>query len=486
MSPTAEHLIRSEFTSFVRKAYRHDHLARLGKEPYVDYLCHELDRVAEGKTRRLVINLPPRHLKSFLAGVYLPSARIMVITYSEELAQRITYQIRLVLRSPWYRALFQTRVAKDRSQAGDFATTKGGSVFATSIGGALAGRGADLIIFDDPLDLKDAGNIDRIELVNQRFDSLVMSRLNNPKTGCVVIIAHRLNEKDLSAHVREQGGWHRVVLPLIAMRKKTYDLGYGTWVRQCGELLRPGIFTPKQLRQLRQNTINPDFELFYQQGVGGRAHLTIKAKHFGSFDLNSIGHLPVVLSIDPGLRGGASRSYCVIQAWSRRDETHLLLEQWREQCGYKGLRSAYWRFARKFRPGVALIEATANGPALISDAKRRQVPGVVEITPDRRSKGARLLAHVPLIRKSRILLPESASWRADYIKELASFPSTPFDDQVDATTQYLDWIAANAVPPLPPERAVVAGVSSQGILLNTTGSAVVGWTRGGVMVKGRK
>jgi hypothetical protein len=86
----------------------------------------------------------------------------------------------------------------------DFATVQGGGVYAASVGGALSGRGGDIIIFDDPLNIDDANNLDQIERVNRRFDSLVMSRLDNPKTGKAVIIAHRLHPDDLSGHVRKR------------------------------------------------------------------------------------------------------------------------------------------------------------------------------------------------------------------------------------------------------------------------------------------
>ena len=127
---------------------------------------------------------------------------------------------------------------------------------------ALAGRGAELIVFDDPLDLKDASNEVRTELVNQRFDSLVVSRLNNPATGRIVIIAHRLNDNDLSAHVLQQGGWHHVALPLVATKRQTYDLGYALWRRPRGDVLRPDAFSNKLVERLKTTAINPDFELY--------------------------------------------------------------------------------------------------------------------------------------------------------------------------------------------------------------------------------
>jgi predicted phage terminase large subunit-like protein len=493
MLSSVEKLVRDDFTSFVRKVFREEHDGlKLGKEKYLSYLCHELEQVAGGDTRRLVINLPPRHLKTFLGAICLPawvlaknpSARIMVITYSEQLAELITYSVRRVLRSGWFKDIFKVRVAKDRAKAGDFATTNGGGVFATSVGGALAGRGADLIIFDDPLDLKDAGNDRQIDIVNQRFDSAIMSRLNNPKTGRVVIIAHRLNDKDLSAHVRELGGWRHIALPLVATRTRKYDLGYENWVRKPGVLLRPGSHTAKQLRHLQANTINPDFELFYQQGRGGGTRLAIKERHFTSVEATPPLRLPVILSVDPSQRGGPANSYCVIQAWNPCGGYHFLQVQWREQCNFERLKQVYWNFVKSLRPSVVLIEATANGPALISDAKRRQSPSVIEVIPDGRSKAARLLEHVPLIRRHGIRLPEAANWRAAYVEELVEFPSSPFDDQVDATTQYLDWISKNGVPTLPPERAIARGVTAHGLPI-VGGKGIAMEARGIVTVRRR-
>jgi predicted phage terminase large subunit-like protein len=127
-----------------------------------------------------------------------------------------------------------------------------------------------------------------------------------------------------------------------------------------------------------------------------------------------------------------------------------LLDQWRELCGYDDLLERYRYFVRHYRPSVALIEATANGPALIAYATRKRLVRVEEITPDNRSKAARLLVHKSFIRRQHVRLPEYAPWRADYIKEFVEFPYGPFDDQIDAATQYLDWIAVNPIPDRPP------------------------------------
>jgi predicted phage terminase large subunit-like protein len=477
----SKHLIRKDFESFVRKAFSECHDGKkLGREKYIQLLCHELNRVADGDEKRLVINLPPRHLKTFLGAVCLPAwilahapaSKIMVITYGDQLAELITYEIRRILVSAWFKKLFTTRIAPDRTKVGDFATTKGGGVFATSVDGQLAGRGADLIIFDDPIDLKDAGNIKRIEHVNRRFDSAILSRLNNPKEGRVVIIAHRLNDKDLSAHIKEQGGWRRIVLPLIATRARDYKIGSDTWHRRSGTLLRPGSHTPKELSRLQKTAINPDFELFYQQGRGSGQRIAIKPTHFARFYPSPAPQQPVILSVDPGQGDGPQNSYSVIQAWMPVEGHHDLLEQWREQCDYFDLKKAYYRFVRRFRPAVCLIEATASGPALMSDVSRKLARRIEEITPDGRSKAARLIPHVPLIRAGGVRLPEGGVWCPEFIQEFVEFPVGPSDDQIDAATQYLDWISVNPIPEPQPADGIAQGTSSSGRPLTPAS----GWT----------
>jgi predicted phage terminase large subunit-like protein len=470
-----EELIRKDFASFVRKAFSDDHGGtKLGHEPYIDYLCFELDKVAKGDTKRLVVNLPPRHLKTFLAAIYLtawvlahrPAAKIMVVTNNDKLAEYITYHIRRILQSPWFRKVFKTRLAEDRARVGDFATTQGGEVFATSVGGIIAGRGGDLIIVDDPLDIKDAGNIRQIEVVNGRFDTGIISRFDDSRSGSVIIIAHRLNPNDLSAHVLAQGGWRHVVLPLVATRKRIYDLGYGTWCRKQGDLLRPGSHSAKQLLQLRTTTINPDFETFYQQGVGSGAQIRILREHFKMVSMRDYRTLPVVVSVDPGQSDRSSASFSVIQAWVRDEgNNHLLLDQWREQCRYRELQSAFWRFVRRFRPALCIIEQTANGPALIEEATRKTWLKVIPIIPDGRPKTARLVTHSGTIQKGRIQLPALATWLEAYIAEFLKFPHGRNDDQIDATTQYLDYMSAKPNLALPPQRALVALGINRGALL---------------------
>jgi predicted phage terminase large subunit-like protein len=490
----ANTLIRTDFSSFVRKAFRHAHDGtKLGDHAYVDYLCHELQKVAENETQRLIINMPPRHLKSFVGAKCLaawtlgrePSTHVLVVTYSETLANEIAYGIRSIMQSSWYKDVFKTRLADDRTKVTDFATTQGGRVFAASIDGSITGHGADLLIFDDPIDIDKADDLEHIKKINARFDSKVMSRLNNAKKSRVVVIAHRLNERDLSGHLKEQRGWRQISLPMIAKRSQTYDVGHGEWRRKKGDRLRPDAFGKKEIKRLEKTALAPDFETLYQQNPGGAGSLRLKRAYFAPYETAPL-NMPTVLSVDPGQRGGKDNSFSTIQAWCPFGPFHALVEVWREQCNYETLRATYMRFIRKHRPVAAVIEATAMGPQLISDVAGRGQAQVVEIVPDGRSKVERLIEHLPTIRKKRVLLPEHAEWREAYLEEMLNFPNGKFDDQVDATTQYLDWIAKNRSLPTPERRGVAAGVNSMGHRVSSVSVGVTSECHGGIFQAGRR
>lgn len=287
-----EVLLKSKFLAFALKAFA---TLNRGKKiivhPFVKLLAEELELVADGTTKRLVITVPPRHLKTFLASICLaawilahqPSAKILLLSYGQELADKIAFGIRSILLSGWFLKIFKTRIAKDRHRLMDFVTTAGGGVRSVSIEGGVTGLGADFILVDDPLQIKDCDNIKQLERIQQLFESEIRSRLDNPKKGAIVITAHRLSEVDLPGYVLRQGGWKHLTLPMIAPRSRTYRFGDGeVWRRIRGSLLRPDAFTTRHIRELRASK-RPGFETLFQQNPGGDDHLRIKAEHFSTF-----------------------------------------------------------------------------------------------------------------------------------------------------------------------------------------------------------
>ena len=469
MNTHVDDAIRSNFLAFAIKAF-----AQLypGKElvvhPYVKFLACHLDAVATGKRRRVVITLPPRHLKTLLASICLPawilahrpSARILILSYGQELADKIAYSIREILRSAWFRRLFKARIA--RRLLTDFITTANGCVRSVSIEGSVTGFGADIIIVDDAVQIKDCDNEKQLRRVNGLFDSEIYTRLDNPKKGAIVIVAHRLAEDDLPGHVLQEGGWKALRLPLIAPRRCTYEIDDLVWERHKGDLLRADAFTVRDVERLRSMT-RPGFETLQQQNPGARDRVHIRAEHFGVFVPATVPpDRPVVLSIDPGQRGGPTNSFSVVQAWALHEGQYLLLDTWRKQARYAEFRDVVRLFKRKYRPSVILVEATGQGPALISDIRTEQGMEIVPINPHD-DKVSRLRKHVNAIRGGLVALPEGARWVAEFIDELIQFPYGHFDDQVDALTQFLDWIAAHPQLAMRPARAIAVAINSSGV-----------------------
>jgi hypothetical protein len=220
MNKGLQQALAEDFLVFAQKAFR-----AMKGNPMPNYLFLELlaDRIgdfAQGKGRRLIVNMPPRHFKTWMGSICLPawilarnpSARILIVSYGEELAKTIAEGMRAIMRADWYLAAFkQTRLAKRKLD--NISTTMGGAVRSVSIEGDVTGFGADYILVDDPIEIKHADNIRRLERVNELFDNEVFSRLE-PENGNVLVLAHRVNEEDLSGHLLKSGGWKHLKLPL--------------------------------------------------------------------------------------------------------------------------------------------------------------------------------------------------------------------------------------------------------------------------------
>ena len=271
-------LLRCDVLTFANQAHVELYGARLGEDWYLRLLAYDVERIVSGETNRYLANLPPGHGKTFFFSVVLaalvlgrnPSARILIVSYGEELATEICRKIRAILQASWYRETFpKTILAKDQKAARNFATTAGGRVFATSLDGAITGVRCDYLLVDDPVQIRDSGNCSYLASVNARFDTDLVSRLNNPRTGTIVVVHHRLNQADLTAYLQNRRSWVHRTLPLVASEDRDFQLRNGVWRRNKGDILRPDAYTPDYIAELRENTGPPGFAPLYQQCFDG-------------------------------------------------------------------------------------------------------------------------------------------------------------------------------------------------------------------------
>src|SRR5205814_1914184 len=247
-----EVLLRQDFAAFAGRCFPDlNPQAQLALNWHLEVIAAKLMEVWQGKIRRLIINLPPRHLKSLMASVAFPawclghdpSAQLLCVSYAQDLADKLARDCRSIMMSPWYPRIFPTRLAPHRQAVQEFLTTRQGYRLATSNGGVLTGRGADIILIDDPLKPEEALSAAQRKAANDWFDHTLYSRLNDKRHGAIVIIMQRLHEDDLIGHVLAQEPWEVVRFPAIAETDEVHPIET-IWEPRCftrrqGEALHP-------------------------------------------------------------------------------------------------------------------------------------------------------------------------------------------------------------------------------------------------------
>src|SRR5499433_3554354 len=260
-------VLRSDLSFFAQRCFAElNPQAAFAMNWHIDVIAAKLTAVRDGKIRRLIINLPPRHLKSSMASIAFPawclghdpSAQILSVSYAQDLADKLARDCRTIMTSPWYRQIFPTRLAPHRQAVQEFITTRQGYRLATSNGGVLTGRGADIILIDDPLKPEEALSDTQRQAANEWFSHTLYSRLNDKRHGAIVIIMQRLHEDDLVGHVLAQESWEVLRFPAIAEEDEVHEIetiwGPRTFARRRGEALHPDREPLETLDRIRRTT----------------------------------------------------------------------------------------------------------------------------------------------------------------------------------------------------------------------------------------
>ncbi|WP_243288760.1 phage terminase large subunit [Geothrix terrae] len=420
---------------------------------HLDLIADQLEACRRREIRRLIINVPPRSMKSILASVAFPafwlghdpSAQILCASYGQDLAEKLSLDCRQVIGSDWFRAIFPTRLSRTRNAAHEFITTANGSRMATSVGGVVTGRGADLIIIDDPLKPEEAVSDLQRQKVNDWYDSTLFSRLNSKDQGVIVVIMQRLHLNDLVGHLAERGGWEVLSLPAIAEGPEEWHFrtmqGPQCHMRTPGDLLHPERESQAVLNELRSNLGEYDFASQYQQSPVPKGGALVKENWLMVYDpLQQPEHFDqMILSWDTANKPSEFADFSVCTAWGVKGKAIYLVDVLRKKLDYPGLKQAVKEMSERWRPTKVLIEDKASGTQLVQELFSEGVSGVEGVKPEG-DKIMRMHAQTGFFEQGRVYLPSQAPWLEDYRKELLSFPVGKMDDQVDATSQALKWI----------------------------------------------
>lgn len=442
-------LCRRSLSYFAKSAW---HLIEPGREYrhgwHIDAICEHLEAVTRGEIRNLLINMPPRCMKSSLVSVFWPAwvwtfapeMRWLFASYAESLSVRDSTKCRRVIQSDWYQKRFGQvfKLTGDQNQKQKFENNRTGHRIATSVGGAGTGEGGDFIVCDDPHKAGDVTSETMRESVLDWWDGEMSSRGNDPKTVCKVIVMQRLHEKDLSGHVLEQGGYEHLCLPMeYDGNDKFTSIGWFDPRIEEGELLWPERFGPIEIAEskLRMGSLEAAGQL--QQYPAPPTGNIIK-RDWIKFHSHT-DFCEYLISWDMAFKGTSSSDYCagVVIGLRPRDTSFYVVEIFRERMDFVQQIAAMKKFRLKYPNSTVLIEDAANGTA-ICQALKTEMLGLIPIRSID-SKENRLLSIAPNFEASNIYFFDSIEIR-EGIEEIVKFPNARHDDVVDALTQGIIYL----------------------------------------------
>jgi predicted phage terminase large subunit-like protein len=419
---------------------------------HIEVIAAKLQACFQGKIRRLIINVPPRHLKSLCASIALPAwwlgheptAQILCVSYGQELSDKLARDCRTIMMSPFYQSVFSTRLSAQKQAVQEFMTKSQGFRVATSVGGVLTGRGGDVIIIDDALKPEEALSETQRRACNAWYDHTLVSRLNDKQTGCIILIMQRLHEDDLVGHVLAQEHWEIVRFPAIAEQDEehvvTTAVGVARFGRRTGEVLHPERESKETLDQIRRTLGEYNFAGQYQQAPAPFGGGMIKEEWFQRYLPNQLPDKfdQIVQSWDTANKPAELNAFSVCTTWGVKDNRFYLLHVLRKRLDYPSLKRAVREQWLEHQATVILIEDKASGTQLIQELIEEDVHAVTRFKPEG-DKLMRLHAQTGAIENGFVYVPNNAHWLPEYLHELTTFPAGKFDDQVDSTSQFLAW-----------------------------------------------
>lgn len=446
---SANDYYNKHFTTFLGQSF---HTVNPGAEYlhnwHIDAIAEYLEAARRSEITRLIINMPPRSLKSVCVTVGFsawlmgkdPRTRILSASYSHALSVKHALDTRLVLSSAWFQRNFpECRIARGENQKQKLVTTLRGFRFATSVGGTATGEGGDVLIVDDPLNPTQALSKTMREHANTWFDQTFSTRLNDKKTGRIVVVMQRLHPEDLSGHLLAKGGWEHLKLPAIAEAKQVIHFGrMPPKVRKTGDILHEAREGIELLARAKNELGSFAFAAQYQQEPLHADSAMLAAHWIKRYDHPPETFGRIIQSWDTAIKAHRKNDASACLTFGEHEGNHYLIDVLTLRAEYPELKRTLIQQAKRWDANTILIEDRASGQSLLQDLFRETrlplIPRNVKV-----DKITRLAQISPNIEAGRLHLPKRAPWLAEFEAELFAFPHAPHDDQVDALTQYFNW-----------------------------------------------
>lgn len=419
---------------------------------HIQKIAQVLEECRLGKKRRVIINLPPRSLKSHLASIafpawllgHNPSEQIICVSYGQDLADTLGGHCRTLISSGFYQRLFRTRLAPRKQAVHDFFTTEQGFRMATSVGGVLTGRGADFLILDDPLKPDEAMSETQRNATNDWYKHSLLTRLNDKRTGCIIIIMQRLHEDDLVGHVLKTDDWEVLRFPAIAERDETHEIRWfnkvRTVTRKAGAALHAEREPLETLHSIKAVLGEYQFAGQYQQAPAPLEGGIVKRHWFKRYAPHELPQKCEMIfqSWDTANKAAEIHDFSVCTTWGVYQKHLFLLNVLRKRMEYPELKRTVISHAQFYNAQHVVIEDKASGTQLLQELKYDGFDRAVGFKTEG-DKQIRMFTVTSTIENGLVHVPEIAEWAESYLYELTLFPNGTFADQVDSTSQALGW-----------------------------------------------
>jgi predicted phage terminase large subunit-like protein len=444
-------LLRNDLNSFINKAFDtinpgisympNWHIALIGEY---------LNRVRKGQIKRLIINMPPRALKSVCVSVAWPAwllgqdptMRIMVASYSQMLSIKHSMDCRTIMEADWFKDAFpETILSKTHNQKAKFMTTQHGFRFATSVGGSATGEGGDILIIDDPHNPSHIHSQKMRAKTIDWFEQTFATRLNHRSGGAIVVVMQRLHEEDLCGHLTSTfpERWEVLKLPAIYSKPTTIELSYRNIDIAMGECLHKSRDDAESLLLLEREIGKYNFAAQYLQAPISSQSLLLEKKDIIFADIRLEEMEYYVQSWDTAIKISNTCDYSVCTTWGISGSHYYLVDMIRQRLDYPSLKEKARKLSKRWNPKIILIEDKASGQSIIQDLRADGVQNIIPQRP-KLDKITRFAAVMPLFQEGRVILPSQVSWLNDFLQEVTLFPNSRHDDIVDSVSQFLGYM----------------------------------------------
>ena len=423
---------------------------------HIGYICEHLQAITDGQLLRLLVMCPPRYTKSRVITVswpawewiQIPSMRWLFSSYAIDLARQHSRERRDIIQSDWYQenwgGIYQLRA--DQNLVTNQGNSEGGVMQCRGTGGLGTGTGGNRIVVDDPHNVKQAESDVQRESAVTDFRKNLSTRLNDPKTGAIVVTMQRLNSRDVAGHILSEGGYEVIQLSASPPKDRKifiFPRSGKEYIREKDEVLWEERHDKAGIARQKQAMGSYAFSAQYDQNPVPEGGNKIKMAWFPRFRALLEGPDETVFSIDTGNKPGIKNDPSVIEIYQRRKTTWLLSHIWKERAIYPDLKRMVILLAKHWKPDTVIIEDKASGQSLIQDLQEETTLPVIGIIPTT-DKPSRFDVQIGHIEAGVIALPDEnyidAPWLTDLEMYLSQYPTPDSWDELDAMSQFLLWL----------------------------------------------